>query len=686
MVLRPPSTSIGSLVVSRLPCGKRFFSSLPTLSNKATSDSLYPTSRAHTGPSRPLPPLSRTSVLKRSQPSAGQHTDEGDVEDAQEGKGILSGPWTDLKIKTLLADVSSKGSAGDILGVLRLASRIKQQVGRSSKLENVDATDDAAAGQSLFDLHPPPRQLYYDMMLACSSPNLLPLAQAIYADMQKYHPPSRRGLSLLLRCAVTTPSTSIISGTLDSIAALDSMAAPHERVSQSPRAAGLLSAAYTREWTPATYRFMLQHAAQARLPELALSLLGAAPSHMYVDILTPRVQDYVIVALASAREARLCADMAVWMEQRSNRGAEPHAWMRVLRVCAAERWVSDCWPAYSESIILIERAASISQFPGMQLAYRRGVVAARQPLDEGLLMSMLACAVQAVQPAFIVTALADHLGSRQAASQEWHYAPLFEAYCAAGNFEEALRTLGDMARAGLQPLSFAALRSLIAAASSSNEACGEACRAFTTVGRDARKRGGNVVGALNALIQAAANIGDTEQALKLYHERVAMRSATSATVPPSASSDTLGAGWPSAQAATHVIGPDAPGLRADIDTYHAMLTVCINAVDRYMGTLLLRDLAAHQPALVPTEVTYERAIVLCCTQHVYEDAFAFLEEAKSRGIVPTRASYTAIISACRNARDDRYARIQDEASQYYDSPALFQCDSDDGFRRTARGR
>ena len=66
----------------------------------------------------------------------------------------------------------------------------------------------------------------------------------------------------------------------------------------------------------------------------------------------------------------------------------------------------------------------------------------------------------------------------------------------------------------------------------------------------------------------------------------------------------------------------------------------------------------------PTVVTFERMIVLCLTQRNYDDAFGFIEEAKERGITPSRKSYEALVRKCFRERDQRWERLLSDMSDH----------------------
>ena len=219
---------------------------------------------------------------------------------------------------------------------------------------------------------------------------------------------------------------------------------------------------------------------------------------------------------------------------------------------------------------------------------------------------------------------------------EHHFAPLVKALCKDGKFKEALHTLQDMRKRGINP---------------SNETV----RPFTEylqkdVDRlddvwqtlDQWRQDGNTVDALilNSVIQASVFLDDLHRAMGAYKSF----------------SDY--------------------GCKPNVDTFNALLSGCAAAKHRQLGDKLLLDL--KQAAVTPNAKTYEHIILLCLTQSVYDDAFFYLEEMKTRKFVPPARVYTEIIRVCVAAKDSRYSIALAEMRQcsYVLSPTLRQFLSD----------
>lgn len=196
--------------------------------------------------------------------------------------------------------------------------------------------------------------------------------------------------------------------------------------------------------------------------------------------------------------------------------------------------------------------------------------------------------------------------------QEYHFAPLIEAFCKAGNVREAILALNLVRSAGGNPVMETA-NPIFQFISEDVDKVDEAWALL----EDLRKEGQQIdIVAYNALIQACVAIGDLQRALGTY------------------------------QAAGDL------GVKPDVETYNLLLSACIGAAHRELGDRLLAEMRAA--SISPNARTYERLVVLCLTQATYEDAFYYLEEMKTVKLIPTQAMYEAIIRKCAATGDRRY--------------------------------
>jgi pentatricopeptide repeat protein len=202
--------------------------------------------------------------------------------------------------------------------------------------------------------------------------------------------------------------------------------------------------------------------------------------------------------------------------------------------------------------------------------------------------------------------------------KEYHFAPLVETFCKAGDIREAFATLSLMRQSDVEPTLETAYP-IFQVISTSDEKVDEAWG----IVEDLKKEGRQVdVVAYNTLIQSCVAIGDLQRALGTY------KAAKELEVKP------------------------------DVETYNLLLSACIAAEHRELGDRLLKEM--REASLRPNERTYERLIVLCLTQAMYEDAFYYLEEMKSIKLKPPQAVYEAIIRKCVFVGDSRYKIAVDE--------------------------
>ena len=67
--------------------------------------------------------------------------------------------------------------------------------------------------------------------------------------------------------------------------------------------------------------------------------------------------------------------------------------------------------------------------------------------------------------------------------------------------------------------------------------------------------------------------------------------------------------------------------------------------------------------IVPSAACFERMTRMHLVQPRYEEAFALLEEAKQRALVPTRRMYAAMIWTCWKRKDERWRALLHEMQE-----------------------
>lgn len=212
--------------------------------------------------------------------------------------------------------------------------------------------------------------------------------------------------------------------------------------------------------------------------------------------------------------------------------------------------------------------------------------------------------------------------------EEYHIAPILEAFCRVGNVQQAFEMLSLMRSSHIHPTTettqplFEVLCSLPGAI---DEAWG--------ILDELHQKGKIIdVTALNVILQAAIAIGDLQTALGAY------KAAQSLDVQP------------------------------NIDTFNLLFAGCIATEQRQLADRLLTEMRdAH---IRPDVRTYERLITLCLTQVTYEDAFFYLEEMKAAGHVPPLAIYEALVQKCIHTGDPRAQLALEEMRECGYEPTL----------------
>ncbi|PWN48694.1 hypothetical protein IE53DRAFT_318903, partial [Violaceomyces palustris] len=430
------------------------------------------------------------------------------------------------------------------------------------------------------------------------------------------------------------------------------------------RDAVILPREMTRNWTSSTYSILMEHCLLNHNLEYGLALM--ASSIRSNKPLQFEAMLKLIWMSIHAKEVRLAAELAILTEKETMRNLPPSSWMNILRAC-------------SEAFYL----------PGIELAWQKAVVEGLLIPDEGLVLSILAVTAREGCPQFSRIVLdslnpspisfssnssslekvmpsnnSGRFGKRSSPSptstpqpppppppkgkitlQEWHLSPLFESQCVGRDFEGAIRTLSIMKSHGHQ-LGPNLIHQLSIACYKAGK-IQETFRKLVEIGRDEDPlKGGVDISSVNALMSASVWSGDLDLAVEIYE--VGM------TLYDSVRKDERNPPPPSVPKRIE----DRCLVQPNLETYHILLSGCIDHKDRKLGQRVLRDIV--QSKLKPNEITYERMIILCLTQESYEDSFGFLEQAKMEDIFPTRKSYEAMIRRCHGVGDERWRLLYDE--------------------------
>ncbi|KZV63379.1 hypothetical protein PENSPDRAFT_589970 [Peniophora sp. CONT] len=214
------------------------------------------------------------------------------------------------------------------------------------------------------------------------------------------------------------------------------------------------------------------------------------------------------------------------------------------------------------------------------------------------------------------------LRKQQVALQEYHFAPMVQAFVRADRLKDAFAVL-CMLRAHNLPVTSATSQPIYQAVHS-NPALMEASWGAL---EELHKEGTALdVSCVNVLIQVSVAHGDLQRALGALS-----------------------------------ILPEL-GLPATPETFDILMIGAAVAKNRALGETLLADMKTAN--IAPLAKTYERVISLALIGDDYENAFQYLEDMKAAGYTPSGQAYEAIIRRCIAGQDERYFMAVEEMQSH----------------------
>ncbi|THH33261.1 hypothetical protein EUX98_g903 [Antrodiella citrinella] len=325
--------------------------------------------------------------------------------------------------------------------------------------------------------------------------------------------------------------------------------------------------------------------------ELALQYLALMSDRGMVPL--GHTTEAIVRACCKLSMPRLAWDLAVSFEAVSPRRLDGHVWMECLLASAETLYVEgvrDLWQKCVHELNMIP--------------------------DEGCCIHVLNVAARAGEPQLALDVIRTLQLSR-IVWEEYHFAPLVEAFCKNKDLKQAVEVLGTMQDYKVTP------------------DAGTAYPIFHTIATAARldlawqaadkvREEGKVVDvtALNAILRGAVKLKDLQRALGIYSVYSDFKASP------------------------------------NIDTFNILLAGCIATAHRQLGDRLLTEMKTA--GIKPDAVTFQRTVILCLTQPTYEDAFFYLEEMKKEGFVPSRSLYENIIRKCVLAGDPRHKLALEE--------------------------
>ncbi|KAG0366680.1 hypothetical protein BGZ54_005028 [Gamsiella multidivaricata] len=259
---------------------------------------------------------------------------------------------------------------------------------------------------------------------------------------------------------------------------------------------------------------------------------------------------------------------------------------------------------------LMARAAEDYVLHAVEYCWKKAVKEMGAYPDEGTCMMVLNCAGQGKAPRLSAEVI-QYMGASGMEFQEYHFAPLLQAFSLAKKFKSAFNVLSIMRTSGMKPtiLTASSLLKVL-------DEPGNIEDAFVCM-KEMHQEGKTVdVVAFNILIEACGRSKDLTRAMAIFESAPAL------------------------------------GVQPDTDTYNALLTGCITD----------RNMTEGKNSLIS----------LCLTQINYEDAFMYLEEMKSHNVIPSEPIYTSLVRKLARENDPRikYAIEEMESFGYVVGPNL----------------
>ncbi|CAG8483954.1 8429_t:CDS:2 [Ambispora leptoticha] len=267
------------------------------------------------------------------------------------------------------------------------------------------------------------------------------------------------------------------------------------------------------------------------------------------------------------------------------------------------------------------RCASIHfHLEGILHCWKKIVDDAKMVPDQGICLNIINSAARFGNPD-LAKRVIKLLVANRVKIEEQHFAALLASYVVAGDLKRAFNVL-ELARAsGAEPDYVTALP-ITDLIKTDVEKIDDAYYTLEELHSKGRKVD---VSALNAIIRACRFV--------IYNKETGLREA-----------DIHRAVETYNQAEKLDITPN-------VQTFEMLIECCLSIKHRLLGQQFMEEMRSQ--GISPTPKIYANMIQLVCTDTDYEDAFALLEEMKSRDILPPRTAYEAIVRKCALHRDPR---------------------------------
>lgn len=202
--------------------------------------------------------------------------------------------------------------------------------------------------------------------------------------------------------------------------------------------------------------------------------------------------------------------------------------------------------------------------------------------------------------------------------KEHYFTPLMEAFVVKDDLKSAFNVLDIMRISGVPP-TMKSVYNLRKRLSTSTAMIDKAY--FTLEEMKKEKKPIDIV-AFNVVVAACADAGDVVRTIGTYREAAKL------------------------------------GITPDVDTYNAILDVCINGRVEDMDNVVITEM--KNANVTPNVDTYVKMIEICSRRKDFEQAFQYLEQMKDYNTLPPERCYFTLAYNLSNKNDPRYHLVLEE--------------------------
>ncbi|RIA92228.1 hypothetical protein C1645_691860, partial [Glomus cerebriforme] len=263
-------------------------------------------------------------------------------------------------------------------------------------------------------------------------------------------------------------------------------------------------------------------------------------------------------------------------------------------------------------------------------------------LDEGTCIDLLYFAGSHGKPDLVIQVIEYLMDVRKLNLHKLHFIPLIQAYTKVGDIKNAMESLNIIRQAGFQVSLFNASSSgIYSVIRKNNETLDNAYYCLEELHREGKIID---VSAFNVIIAACSNVGkkkrryaDVVRALETYK------------------------------------AAEKLGVKPNTETFNSLLLVCYYSNRKDLADQLWKEMLELN--IIPSVLTYSRMIRIICTRDDYEEVFVYLEDMKSKNLLPSKEIYENIIIKCVLNGDTRAILALEEMQNFnYKLSPLFCSD------------